>query len=236
MARTVPGNGAVVKANFDSNFGIASFTITNGGTGYASTDPPQISITGTTVPTSTASFYPIIQNGVITSIKILSPGAGYIPLVSLASTAVGIASVGRVGNNEDILGNDVVRSIYIKDPGFGYSQAPTVTIADPPLIAGTGDYIFNEIIEGSRSKLQARVKSWDKDTAVLKITNIGIGDTTAPAFYPGESIIGSESGASYVVQEYNPTDTYDKYSENDEFETLGDNLLDFTESNPFGTF
>ena len=236
MARTVPGSGAVVKANFDANYGIASFTITNGGTGYASTDPPQISITGTSAPNPSGSFYPIIQNGVITSIKILSPGAGYVPLVALASTAVGIASVGRVGNAQDVLGNDVVRAIYIKDPGFGYSQAPLVTIAPPPLISGTGNYVFNEIVEGSRSKLQARVKSWDADTAVLKIGILGVGTTTATAFFPGENIVGKESGASYVVQEYNPTDTYDKYSENDEFETLGENLLDFSESNPFGTF
>ena len=70
----------------------------------------------------------------------------------------------------------------------------------------------------------------------LKVANVGIGTTTGVVFFEGEEIIGRDSGASYPVQIYNPLDTYDKYSENDEFETLGDNLLDFTETNPFGTF
>ena len=69
-----------------------------------------------------------------------------------------------------------------------------------------------------------------------KVANVGIGTTTGSVFFEGEEIIGRDSGASYPVQIYNPLDTYDKYSENDEFETLGDNLLDFTETNPFGTF
>ena len=51
-----------------------------------------------------------------------------------------------------------------------------------------------------------------------------------------EKALLDKSGASYPVQSYRHDDIYDKYTENDEFETLGDNLLDFSESNPFGTF
>ena len=236
MARTVPGSGAVVSANFNSSYGIESFTITNGGTGYASTDPPQISITGTTVPSTAGSFYPIIQNGVITSIKVLSSGSGYTPLVSTASTAVGIASVTRVGNNEFTVGNDIVSVILIKDPGRGYSSAPTVTISDPPIISAQGNFQFNEIVRGENSRAEGRVKEWDKDNALLKVSNVSMGSTIPMGFFAGERIIGTESGASWMIQVYSHDDTYDKYTENDEFETLGDNLLDFTETNPFGTF
>ena len=49
-------------------------------------------------------------------------------------------------------------------------------------------------------------------------------------------IIGKDSGAQYPNQGYEDFDEYDKYSENDEFEAEADKLLDFTESNPFGTF
>ena len=244
MARTVPGSGAVVSANFNSSYGVESFTITNGGTGYASTDPPQIVVTGTTVPNISGSFYPIILNGVITSIKILSSGSGYIPLVSTRSTAVGIASIGIIG------GNSVVKSIYVKDPGRGYSSSPEVTIAAPEVISGfgssysgvgtsrigVGTYLFNEIVMGAKSLVQARVKEYDQDTHTLKISNVSIGSTQPIGFYPGEVLIGQTSGAKYPVYSYVQDDTYHKYTENDEFESEADDILDFTESNPFGTY
>ena len=232
MARTVPGSGAVISANFNSSYGIESFTISNGGTGYASTDPPQISITGTTVPTTAGSFYPIIVNGEITSITVLSSGSGYIPLVSTASTAVGIASLGLSGSS------NVVKSIYIKDPGRGYSSSPEVVISDPEPLSGVGfgTYIFNEIVLGSRSQVQARVKEYDQDTHILKISNVSIGSTQPIGFYPGENVIGQTSGAEYPVYSFVQDDTYHKYTENDEFESEADDILDFTESNPFGTY
>jgi len=79
------------------------------------------------------------------------------------------------------------------------------------------------------------VKSWDYDDGILKVSNVGIG-STALAFLPGEKIIGEESGATWSVQIYTQDDVYDKYTENDEFERLADDILDFSETNPFGTF
>jgi hypothetical protein len=229
MVRQVPGSGAQIKANFDANYGIASFTITNGGTGYASTNPPRIDIEGTRTPTVQGSFYPIIVNGQIASITVLSSGEGYYPNVSVAQTAVGIASIGRDGSN------DVVKSIYVSNPGIGYTEIPTVTISNPDILTGVGTYYFNEIVYGSKSGTEARVKEWDQDTKILKISNVSIGSTRS-GFYPGETVIGKESGARYTVQVFTNEDIYDKYTENDEFETLGDSIIDFTESNPFGTF
>jgi hypothetical protein len=95
--------------------------------------------------------------------------------------------------------------------------------------------LFNEIIRGSRSQIRARVKSWDSDTKILKISNVGIGATQL-TFLTGETIIGTESGALYTVQGFDRMDTYDKYSQNDEIEEEADLILDFTESNPFGTY
>ena len=88
---------------------------------------------------------------------------------------------------------------------------------------------------GSRSQTRARVKEWDQDTKILKISNVGIGETQT-RFQRGENIVGQESGAYYPVQEYRHEDLYDKYTENDEFEVQADKILDFTERNPFGTF
>ena len=135
-----------------------------------------------------------------------------------------------------IVGTDnAVRAIYISNPGFGYTTTPTVTIANPERLTGIGTYLFNEIVRGSRSQTRARVKNWDKDTNILKISNAGIGETQSP-FFPGETIIGTESGALYTVQGYEQMDTYDKYSQNDEIEEEADLIIDFSESNPFGNY
>ena len=52
----------------------------------------------------------------------------------------------------------------------------------------------------------------------------------------GKSIIGKESGAEYSVAIFKQEDIDDKYNTGDEFEGLGDDILDFTETNPFGNY
>ena len=211
--------------------------LTNAGAGY--TVAPTITISGGG-GTGAAATCSIVTSGQgVVRITITDGGVGYgtAPTVTIASppasgistSAVGISSIGLDGSNS------VVKSIYIQNPGRGYSSAPEITISDPESLAGLGTYLFNEIIYGSRSKTEARVKEWDEDTKILKIANVSIGSTQF-GFYPGESVIGKTSGASYPVQSYTEDDTYDKYTENDEFETLGDSIIDFSESNPFGTY
>ena len=54
-------------------------------------------------------------------------------------------------------------------------------------------------------------------------------------FSVGESLVGSESGATIVLDSYDKQATADpKYSEAVTFETLGDDIIDFSEGNPFG--
>jgi len=216
---------------------IEKILLTNSGAGYVT--PPIITISGGggTGAAATCSIETTGQG--IVRFVMTDSGVGYstVPNVTIqaptasgiSTTAVGIASLGKIA------GNTVVRSIYIQDPGRGYTSAPTVTISDPETLTGLGTYLFNETIIGSRSQLEARVKEWDGTNKVLKISNVGIG-ATQPGFFPGENIIGKTSGASYPVSTYTQDDVYDKYTENDEFETLGDDLLDFSESNPFGTY
>ena len=39
--------------------------------------------------------------------------------------------------------------------------------------------------------------------------------------------------SGYNIREYDESDKYDAYSDNDEFETAADEIVDFAESNPF---
>ena len=254
------GTGAQIRIDNVASGGqlrTSGLTILNGGYGYDATGNSHYNVIGGTG--SGAKLYPIsvgstpavsaaatatVTSGSITSLTLNNGGSGYLttPTVvisddiqyrdtSTVGPTVGIASIGLDGTT------NVVKSILIEDAGRGYSQAPVVTIADPEALTGIGTFQFNEIVTGSRSFLRARVKEWDVDTLVLKVSNVGTSKTAPDGkFFPGETIIGETSGARYVTNNYVQDDTYDKYTENDEFETLGDSLVDFSESNPFGTF
>ena len=154
-----------------------------------------------------------------------------VPNAGVASDrATGIASIGVDPSS----GFNRVNSIFVSNPGAAYTSAPTVTISDPETISGIGTYHFNEVVQGMRSGTQARVKNWDFDTGVLKVGNIGIGTTTR-GFFPGEDIKGLTSGALFSVSAFDD-DTEDKYNEGDIFESEADLIIDFSESNPFGSF
>ena len=217
------------RANVTS---IEKILMINAGSGYVT--PPAITIsggggTGAAATCSIESVY----TGVI-RVNLIDGGVGYgtEPTVTIAApgagtTAVGIASIGIAGQDS------VVKAIYLQNPGRGYSSTPDVTITPPASMAGVGTYIFNEIVIGARSQTEARVKSWDEDTRLLQIGNVGIGSTAA-GFYPGEDVVGQESGATYAVSIFDPEDVNDKYNDASEFEFEADQILDWTESNPFG--
>ena len=137
------------------------------------------------------------------------------PNLGIASQkAIGIASIGidpSTGFNE-------VKSIFVQDAGENYDNTVTVSISDPETISGIGTYLFNEVVQGMRSGTQARVKSWDQDTGILQVGNVGIGTTTT-GFFPGEDIKGLTSEALFSVATF-ADDTTDKYNEGDIFLSL----------------
>ena len=147
---TISGGGGVgaaaTAALEQSNFGIVDFVITNNGVGYAAT--PTVSIVG-------------------------------------ASTSPAAAEV-------NLLADNTISDIFIKNAGIGYTQSPTVVISSPSTIQGVGNFTRGEIVKGMSSGIEARVKEWDTDTRILKISNVGIG-TTQRAFIPGETIQATES-------------------------------------------
>ena len=210
---------------------IQSIILTNAGAGYTVT--PTISIVGGggTGAIATCSIE-TIQNGV-TRFILTNNGGGYVdsPPISVqgsigtGQTASGIAIVGS---------GQTIGSIRIANPGAGYTVAPTVTISPPPVVSGIGTYLFNEEVFGSKSGTRGRVKFWDNDTKILKVSFVG--DAATKGFYPGELLVGAASSAIYSIQSYNKWDQYDKYSENLEIENEADGIIDFSESNPFGTF
>jgi len=213
---------------------IKDIVFTNAGFGY--TVPPTITITGgggvgaaITCDIERSSY------GVI-AINVTNGGVGYstIPSVLIQSppgignTALAISYIGSAST---------ITSINISNPGSGYttSSPPNVIIGNPSIITGFGNYIFNEVITGLISGTKGRVKSWDASSKKLKVSFVGI-DTNNVGFLNGETIVGSSSSATYSVNSYVDYDMYDKYSQNLEIQNQASSIIDFSETNPFGTY
>ena len=108
----------------------------------------------------------------------------------------------------------LVTGILITNGGSGYTSAPTVTI----------DY--------SPKDNRAEVKSWDAATRALQVIN------RTGTFTTAEVITGQTSGAKWSPESYdtlnNTSTTY--YSQNREIEDSADEIIDWTEGNPFGEY
>jgi len=217
---------------------VEKILLTNAGSGYTTTPIITISGGGGTGAAATCSIDTTSQGVVRFIMSDNGVGFGTVPTVTVSAPpagiasdrAVGIASIGDAG-----AGFNRVNSIFISNAGTAYTSVPTVTISDPETISGVGTYQFNEVVQGMRSGTQARVKNWDHDTGILSISNVGIGTTTT-GFFKGEDIKGLTSGALFSVSIYDKEDSTDKYNEGDIFESEADLLIDFSESNPFGSF
>ena len=224
------------RANVTS---IEKILLTNAGSNY--TTPPIITISGGggTGAAATCSINSS-GNGVI-RFTVTDEGVGYgtAPTVTVQNPQLGIASERAIGiasiGIDESSGFNEVKSIFIENGGINYNAAPTVTISNPETISGIGTYRFNEVVQGMRSGTQARVKKWDADTGILQVGNVGIGTTTT-GFFAGEDIKGLTSGALFSVSTFDEDNTTDKYNEGDIFESEADLLIDFSESNPFGSF
>ena len=215
---------------------IERIVLTNAGSGY--TSPPTVTIIGGngTGAIATCSIE-TTQKGVI-SYTVTNQGGGYSAVPTI--TVAGPTGSGTTSTAEAVINADKqVTSIRVTNPGIGYTQIPAVSFSAPAAV-GVGTFYYNEVVRGQTSLTEARVRSWDVDTKILKVANVGIG-TTISGFIPGETIIGTGSTiageyAAYTLGSHDNRDIYDEYDSNDEFETEADSMIDFTESNPFGQF
>ena len=100
--------------------------------------------------------------------------------------------------------------------------------------SGTNTYKEHEIVYQGASLAAATAKgyvsSWDLPTKKLILRNI------KGSFAPNVLIKGAESGAQWLMLSNNPQESpADPFEENVLLETEADNILDWTETNPFGT-
>ena len=215
---------------------ISAIRLTNAGAGY--TVAPLITINDSSGYGSGAAATVGISTdqGVVGVLTLTEAGSGYTtaPILTFSAppsgtTAIGIATINSAG---------IVTAIYLDHAGIGYTAEPTITMTAPDSV-GTGGYIFNEIVTGSSSGTTARVKSWNANTYDLEVGIISGG------FAPGENVVGQESGATYALRVQDKwtasprtnddgTVTTTPFADNENIETSADDIIDFTEKNPFG--
>ena len=95
---------------------------------------------------------------------------------------------------------------------------------------GSGTFTAGETVTGGTSNVTAEVKSFDAATRTLIVIN------RSGTFSVPETITGGTSSASWTTATYNTIqNTNSEYDQNNDFETADNDIIDFTETNPFGT-
>ena len=208
---------------------IDKILVINPGIGY--TVIPTVSIISSSGSGAIATA--IISSGSLGPINLIDSGVGYstAPIVAISTAPVG-------GINATVLSyinsSGIVTAFRYTNAGAGYTQAPVVTISSPVGVS-TGNYIFNETVRGVSTGTTAYVNDWDYDTRILQVKTLN------GSFIRGESVVGmgttsGGSNANYKILSINTQDEYDDYADNIPIENEADEILDFSERNPFGDY
>jgi hypothetical protein len=97
--------------------------------------------------------------------------------------------------------------------------------------SGTDNFIKGEIVTGGTSGTTATVSKWDAPTRTLTLI------TRDGTFVEGETITGSDSSAVWTTETFSTLeDPNSDYDDNKYIEQGADEILDFTEQNPFGEY
>ena len=127
--RETPGSGALFRPSFNSSYGVSQIEVLDGGTGYAKTDPPKITIEGTATPQTEGVFYPVISGvGTISQVIIFNSGVGYYPVFSTTTSSQVVVERGAFGSIATSHGTGL-SSIFsgdynIVDDNIFFSDAP----------------------------------------------------------------------------------------------------------------
>ena len=240
IAPPVVGSQATAVAIMTSRSGLQNqavdkILLTNPGTGY--TTPPQVVFTGgSPVNNGVAIATAIISEAVLGPVAITTGGQGY-----NFTPTVGITSVWIQQSNEtaELLWNaqadavvsssGTITQIRYSNAGAGYTSTPATVAISSVTSNSFGEFEVEEYIKGLSTGTEAYVAAWDTDKQILKVT-IPTGE-----FAVGEVIVGA--GASYRIAEIESQVDGDRdYAQNETFELEADQILDFSERNPFGEF
>ena len=98
-----------------------------------------------------------------------------------------------------------------------------------------GEPILGEMVIGSTTGITAMINNWNPVESYIELRS-PISNENYTTFKVGEILTGTESNFSINISSFDELDMEDPFAQNIEFEKLGDEILDFSERNPFGEF
>ena len=225
---TTIGGIAYCNKNVNSKLvSIQSVPITNPGAGY--TAGPGIQFLGGGEDGAGAAATSFTGDGTLGIVSFTNFGSGFTtdPTVTISApgaggtTATAVASINNAG---------IVTFFGWTNAGAGYTSSDTVNITfSDPSFTSSGTFLFNEVVTGGTSGTTARVRTWNGSTNILEVASV---DGT---FTLGETLTGGTSGASRVLRLRDLDPDNVEFADNYNIETEADDILDFSEQNPFGT-
>ena len=237
----VVSQGVVTTNGSKYNF-TPAVTVTGDGTGATAHAEMIVVNVGGSVPMTPAVLDPTVKDGKMVGLKILNGGAGYdvsrsiIDFTDPSSSGTKPVVIPTFDSNGTLIkveitnegsGYDSVERIVIDSEGSGYTTAAFDIESVPAGLSG--EFTDGETVTGGTTGGTALIADWNKSEGWLKLKS------PTDDFVIGELLVGNTSGASITIHSYDAMATTDtKYSESVTFETLADDIIDFSEGNPFG--
>ena len=205
---------------------VQSAPLVNPGSGYTVAPKVQFFTNNTDGKGTGAAGTSVITNhGAIGIVTVTGGGSGYTTAPTITFTGLSTVSAAATAI---VSAAGTISAIYITNAGAGYTVPPTISVAVPGS-SSSGNFSFNETITGGTSGATAKVRKWNAETVELDVYDVdGI-------FLRGETITGSSSSATSIIRVIDDGPGETGYEDNDGFETEADEILDFSEANPFGT-
>ena len=153
-----------------------------------------------------------ITGDAVSGVTISDGGAHYKVATPPTVTITGGGGTGATAT-ATVSATGIVNAVTITAGGSGYTSAPTITI----------DY--------SPKDNRAEVKAWDSATRSLEVIN------RTGTFTTAEVITGLTSSAKWSPETFDTlNNSNSNYDQNREIENDADNIVDWSEGNPFGEF
>ena len=208
---------------------VQAVNLTNPGSGY--TVAPRVGF----MTDTGAGAYAItnIADGVCGIITITNGGGGYVGIPTVAFAPDGYSGIGSTTIpavvKAVVSAAGSVTALVYESCGGWYTDTPEILIAPPVQTGGTGSFNRGEDIVGTASSATAQVKTWNAVTRELRVGQI------VGTFQKGEYIVGQETSTRFCISDLNSDDLPETgFPQNATIESEADNILDFSESNPFG--
>lgn len=159
---------------------------------------------------NTAKSYATLSSGGVSSITVYDSGSSYTvaPTVTISGGGgSGATATATISTAGKVTG------ITVTETGSGYTSTPIVRIGASP------------------KESSAKVVRFDVTNKELEVSDI-VGN-----FTDNDTLVGQTSGAQWTINTFSSIENEnDPEAENDFFESEGDDIIDWTESNPFGEY